>query len=141
LNIAGVYQDAVTRDWAMQTCLLATQMAGEERIQNTWHDVNSLGDPANLLDAVRAALVADVIVVSVHAARELPIDLYVWVDAWMPRRLSRVGALTALVGVAEPLEPQSVRTIEYLQAVARKARLDFFPQERKRPLALRQAFL
>jgi hypothetical protein len=135
LNIAGVYQDTVTRDWAMQTCLRAAQLAGEERIQNTWYDVNSLSDSANLLDAVRAALVADVIVVSVYAANELPSELYVWVEAWLPRRRSRVGALTALVGVAEPLESQSVRTLEYLQGVARKARLDFFPQQRKRPVA------
>jgi nucleotide-binding universal stress UspA family protein len=135
LNIAGVYQDTVTREWAMQTCLRSAQLAGEERIQNTWYDVNSLSDPANLLDAVRAALVADVIVVSVYAANQLPVELYVWVDAWLPRRLSRVGALAVLVGVAEPLESQSVRTLEYLQAVAQKAQLDFFPQERKRPIA------
>src|SRR5665213_2735462 len=83
LNIGGVYQDAVTRDWAVQTCFRAAQLAGEERMQHTWHDVNALSDPANLLNAVRAALVADVIAVSVHPAKELPVDLYVWVDAWM----------------------------------------------------------
>jgi len=53
----------------------------------------------------------------------------------LPRRASRVGALAAVIGVAEPLEPQSVRTREYLEAVARKAQLDFIPQERKRPVA------
>jgi hypothetical protein len=135
LNVAGVYQDTVTRDWAMQSYLRATRLAGEEHVQNTWHDVNSLSDPAILLDAVRAALVADVIVVSVYAADELPLDLYAWVAAWLPRRLSRAGALTALVGVAEPLDSQFVRTIEYLEAVARKAQLDFVPQERQRTVA------
>ena len=31
----------------------------------------------------------------------------------------------------------NVRTLEYLQTVARKAELDFIPQERKRPVASR----
>jgi hypothetical protein len=135
LNIAGVYQDAVTQEWAIQTCRRMTELAGEKRVQSTWYNANSLSDPANLLDAVHAALVADVIVVSIYAANQLPIDIYVWVEAWVPRRLSRVGALAALIGVAEPFDFGSLRTLEYLQAVARKAQLDFFPQECKRPVA------
>jgi hypothetical protein len=135
LNIAGVYQDSVTRDWAMQSCRQATQLAGGERVQNTWYNTNSLSDPGILLNAVRAAVVADVIVISVYAADELPLDLYVWIEAWLPRRLSRRGALAALVGVAEPLDSPSVRTLEYLQALARKAQLDFIPQQRERPAA------
>lgn len=135
LNIAGIYQDSVTRDWAMQSCRQATQLAGGERVQNTWYNTNSLSDPGILLDAVRAAVAADVIVISVYAADELPLDLYVWIDAWLPRRLSRRGALAALVGVAQPLDSPSVRTLEYLQALARKAQLDFIPQQRERPAA------
>jgi hypothetical protein len=135
LNIAGVYQDMLTRYWAMQTCHWATQFAREGRVQNKWFNVNSLNDPGIFVDAVRAALVADVIMVSVYAADELPSDLYVWFEAWLPRRPTRMGALSALIGVAEPLDSQSVRTREYLQAVARKGQLDFIPQERKRPVA------
>jgi hypothetical protein len=41
-----------------------------------------------------------------------------------------------LIGAAAPADPQSVRTHEYLQAVARKGQLDYIPQERKRPVAL-----
>jgi len=135
LNIAGVYQDSVTRDWAMQNCHRAKQLAGEDLVQNKWYDVNSLSDPGLLLEAVRATLVADVIVVSVYAAEELPLDLYVWVQAWLPRRLSRAGALTALIGVAQPLDSQFVHTVKYLQAVASRAQLDFIPEERRRPAA------
>jgi hypothetical protein len=134
LHIAGVYQDSVTRDWAMQTCHRATQLAGEERVQNTWFSANSLSDPKNLLEAVRAALAADVIVISVYAVDELPVDLRAWIDAWLPRRQPRMGALAAVIGVAEPLETRSVRTLEYLQAVAHKAQLDFIPHERQWPV-------
>jgi hypothetical protein len=135
LNITGVYQDNVTRDWAMQTCLQATKLATVERVQNKLYNVNSLSDPEILQEAVHATLRADVIVVSVYAAEELPLDLYVWFDAWLPRRRSRVGALAALIGVAEPRGTQSVRTHEYLQAVARRGELDFMPQGCKPPIA------
>ena len=131
LKIAGVYQDSLTRDWATQICRRATQLAGEERFQSKWYDAHSLGDHGVLFDAVHAALVADVIVVSVYAADELPLDLYVWFQAWLPRRPTRVGALTALIGVDESLDFRFARTQEYLQAVARKAQLDFFPHQRK----------
>jgi hypothetical protein len=39
------------------------------------------------------------------------------------------------VGVAQPLDSPSVRTLEWLQALARKAQLDFIPQQRERPAA------
>jgi hypothetical protein len=132
-SIAVVYQDKLTRIWAKQMCRPVMHWAAEERIQQTWQDVNSLSDPGILLEAVRAALAADVIVVSIHAADELPLDFYAWIDVWLPRRRSRAGALAALIGVAEPLDSRSVRTREYLQAVARRCNLDFIPQERRRP--------
>jgi hypothetical protein len=109
-------------------CRLVTQLAKEDLIQNKWFDVRSLNDTGILLEAVRAALEADVIVITAYAADELPLNLYVWIDAWLPRRGSRVGALTALIGAAEPLNCQPVHPLHYLQAVARRAQLDFIPQ-------------
>lgn len=134
LNIAGIYQDMVTREWAVQASGNATQLAGAESLQLKWYDVDSLSDINVFMDAVRTALAADVIMISVHAADELPLNLYAWVAAWLPRRLFRAGALTALVGVVESQDIHSLRTVEYLQAVARRARLDFVPQERRRPI-------
>jgi hypothetical protein len=89
LNIVGVYQEPLTQSWGVPVHRLATQVAGEDRIRNTWFDVHSLNNIGVLLDAVRAALVADVIAISVYAADELPLGLYVWIDAWLPRRNSR----------------------------------------------------
>ena len=128
LNIAGVYQDSVTRDWAMQSCSLATQVAGEKRVQNLWYNANSLSDPGILLDAIRAAVAADVIVISVYAADELPLDLYVWIEAWLPRRLSRMGALAALIGVAEPLDSPICPHARISASRGAQGRIGFHPE-------------
>jgi hypothetical protein len=135
LNIAGVYQDTVTRDWAMQTCRHAAQTTGEEHIQSSWFDAHSLSDERMLLEAIRAALVADVIVVSVYCAKKLPREIYRWIEAWLPRRLSRKGALAALIGFPEPPELPSASAFDYLQAVAARAQLDFIPAESPWPVA------
>ena len=130
LNVVGVYQDPLTQSWTSPMCNLVTQLAQEEFIQNAWYEVSSLRDAGMFLEAVQAAREADVIVVSIYAAEELPLELYVWIDVWLPRRHSRTGALAALIGVADPPGPALNRTFEYLQAVARRAELDFIPQER-----------
>lgn len=132
-KIAGVYQDALTRDWAMQMCGPVRQKFGEEYVRDTWHDVNSLSQTENLLEAVRAALAADVIVIAVHAADELPPEICAWIDVWLPRRPARTGTLAALIGVAGQPDAQALRTQEYLQAVANRGQLDFAPHERRFP--------
>jgi len=128
LNIVGIYQDEVTQSWGAPICRLAKQVAGEDHVRDTWYDVHSLDDIETLLEAVRAALAADMIVISVHAAEDLPLGLYVWIDAWLPRRPARAGAIAALIGVNDPQDFPSSCTHDYLQAVARKAQLDFIPR-------------
>jgi hypothetical protein len=132
-KIAVVYQDALAQSWAIQMCRPVRQKFGVENVQNTWHSVHSLSDPEVLLEAANAALAADVIVIAVHAADEMPPELCAWIDVWLPRRRARVGALAALIGVAGEPAPPAVRTQEYLQAVARRGSLDFLPHERKLP--------
>jgi hypothetical protein len=131
-QIVIVYQGTLAQDRARQMCHPVRQKFGGEYVQDTWHEVNSLGNTEILLEAVRAALTADVIVIAVQAADELPPELCVWIDLWLPRRRARAGALAALIGVAGQPEPQAARTQEYLQAVARRGQLDFMPYEHPR---------
>jgi hypothetical protein len=127
LNIVGVYQNALTHSWGCPCAVWRRNWPERVAVRSTRYDVHSLSDHQILLAAVRAALVADVIVVSVYAADELPLDLYVWINAWLPARNAREGAFTALLGADKPQDSQSVRTHDYLQAVARKGRLDLIP--------------
>ena len=134
-KIVVVYQGALAQEWAMQMCEPVWQKFGGEFVRDTWHDINSLGTTKILLEAVRATLTADVIVIAVHAAEELPPDLCAWIDIWLPRRNARTGALAALIGIAGQLDAHAASTQEYLQAVARRGELDFVPQEHRLPVA------
>lgn len=133
LNVAVAYADALTRDWAMKVSGQVTKMAGVETVHNTFWDIDRLSDPEVFYDAVGAAARADVIVIAAYAADELPLDLYVWIDAWLPRRSHEGGALVALIGVPENSAIPSSSTLKYLHAVAQKGHLDFLPQERSLP--------
>jgi hypothetical protein len=133
LNIATVYQDPLTRQWATELWERVGQLVSDEVVWHQSWKISDLMDSRVFTDSVRAASEADVLVVSVRDAGELPIGLYAWIDAWMPSRAGRAGALVALIGVPPEPSAQAGRAHGYLEAVARKAGLDFLPRERKLP--------
>jgi hypothetical protein len=140
LNVVLVYQDAPTRKWATQVCDQVTRLAGKDAVRCTWWEVGRLSDPEVLKDAVMTTMQADVILISIYDTKELPIDLCVWIDAWLPRRTLPTGALIALISVPGQVSAQLEHARGYLRAVARKGRLDFLLRERKLPAASRGYF-
>jgi hypothetical protein len=133
LRVVTVYQDPLTRHWATELWERVGQLiSGEDVRRQAWR-MSDLTDPGVFAEAVRAAAEADVLVVSVRDTGELPINLLLWTDAWLPGRAGPAGALVALIGVPSQPDAQSGRAYQYLEAVARKAGLDFLPQERKLP--------
>ncbi len=133
LRVATVYQDPLTRHWARELWDRVGQLVGQGGICHQSWKIGDLTDAQAYTGAVQAATEADVLVVSVRDAGELPINLCVWIDAWMPRRAGRAGALVALIGVCPQPNVQSGRVHAYLEAVARRVGLDFLPRERKLP--------
>ena len=131
--IAGVYQDAVTREWAAQVANNATQLVRECSVRSTWWKIGELSDPGVLRDAAQAATTADVLIVAVRAADKLPLELFEWIEAWMPRRLPLAGTLVALLGTPEPPGAASPHIRRYLQEVAWQGELEFLPQEQELP--------
>ncbi len=71
--------------------------------------------------------------ISVRGAGELPLVLRAWIDAWVAQRGGRTGALVAIIGLPAQPDAQAHHTLQYFQAVARQAGLDFLPRERKLP--------
>ena len=135
LNVAVVYQDAPTRKWAAQVCDLVSRLIGKEAMHSTWWAISHLNDPEMLADSVRTAMEADVIVVSIYDAKELPANLRSWIEAWLPRRRLPTGSLMALIGLAEQPGAQDYRVQDHLRAIARKGHLDFLLRERVLPAA------
>ena len=134
LNVTMVYQDRTTREWASEMWGRVAQLVGKESINAVSWRISDLARPGILAEAVQSAAHADVVVAAVSAAEELPSDLYVWFDIWLPRRTRSTGALVALIGLPEAASHQSSHAQEYFQSVARKGGLDFFPQKRLLPV-------
>ena len=129
LHIAAVYEDPVTRSWALQTCAHAARLVPKLPVHTTWWKIRLLEDPQIFATAVQAAARADVVCVSLRAAEKAPAALSRWFDAFMTQRSANEGALLALVGVTPPARPHLGSTLEYLRAVAERGRLAFLPQE------------
>ena len=141
LNIAMVYQDALTRKWATQVCDQVTRLAGKDAVHCPQWEISRLNDLCVLKDAILMTMVADVILVSIYDAEELPEDFRVWMDAWLARRYLPAGALIALISVPGELSARPKPARDYLRAVARKGRLDFLLRERRLPVTSRGYFL
>ena len=60
-----------------------------------------------LKDAILMTMVADVVLVSIYDAEELPEDFRVWMDAWLARRYLPAGALIALISRPGELNAQT----------------------------------
>jgi hypothetical protein len=140
LNVTLVYQDIPTRKWATQVCDQVSRLAGKDAVHCTQWEISSLSDPEVLQDAVLTTMLADVILISIYDAKELPVDLCVWIDTWLPRRSLATGALIALISVPGESSAQLEHARSYLRAVAHKSRLDFLLRERKLPVASRGYF-
>ena len=117
-----------------------TRLAGKDAVHCHQWEISRLNDFCVLKDAILMTMVADVILVSIYDAEELPKDFRVWMDAWLARRYLPAGALIALISVPGELSVQTKLARDYLRAVARKGRLDFLLRERRLPVTSRGYF-
>jgi hypothetical protein len=133
LSVVVIYQDPLTRHWAAELWDRVGKLIDSGGICNKSWNLSGLASAFVFAEAVQAAAEADVLVISVRDARDLPLLLHAWIDGWMPRRAGRAGALVALIGLPARPDAQFGRAHEYLGAIARQAGLDFLPRERKLP--------
>jgi hypothetical protein len=133
LNVVVIYQDPLTRQWATDLWDRVGQVIDSGGICSKSWNLSDLAGACVFAEAVHAAAVADLLVISVRDAGDLPLSLHVWIDGWLPRRAGRAGALVALLGVSARPDAQSGRTHKYLEAIAHQAGLDFMPRERRLP--------
>ncbi len=133
LRVVTVYQDPLTEQWAREMWESVEYVFSEGGARFESWSLTQLKQAFAFADALEAAAQADMLVISVRGAGALPLILHGWIDAWLPERSGRPGALVALIGLPSQPEPQSDHTYQYLEAVARQAGLDFLPRERRLP--------
>src|SRR5262245_28497001 len=78
LNVALIYEDAQTREWAREAYERVTKLAGEQGVRPTWWNLENLGNPGVLAAAVSTAMRADVIVLAARAGEGMPLAFYAW---------------------------------------------------------------
>lgn len=133
LRVMVVHEDSVCQRWAVEVRDQVADLVGPRCLRSSLWPFSDLAQSRLLNAAVRAAVEADVIVLSLRLGAAIPLPLEVWIEAWLPRRLQPTGTLVALLGMPEPLGPNPPAVPDYLRAVARQARLDFLPQQRALP--------
>lgn len=130
LNVALIYDDAQTREWAREAYERVAKLAGKQGVRPTWWNLNDLGDPGVLAGAVSTAMRADAIVVAARAGEGMPLAFYTWINAWLPNRFHS-GVLAALLGKTEHSSARRARVGEYLREVARQGRMHFLLETRE----------
>ncbi len=134
LRIAAIHQDSLPQEWATRVFRRAIQLVGPRSVHTACWSAETLHDPLALEAAIEAAVLADVLVIAVSGDEALPASIDRWIDSWLPRRLDRVGALVAIIGLPSQASNFTGRIRDYLRDVATLAHLDFLLHERMLPL-------
>jgi hypothetical protein len=123
------YEDAVTRDRAMQVCERLFQRFWKDmEFDFKWWRFDFLRDAGFTRQAGRQAAGSDLILFSAHARRELPGVVEKWIESWLPMRGTRDGVLVAMIGTAEDQLRGSSPIQVYLREVAQRANMDYLSQ-------------
>ena len=122
------YEDETTRGRAFALRdHLATELDDEHDIRQSWWKLAFLYDSQLRERATEAATNADMIVISLNNGKELPLILRMWIEEWMKQKDGHDSALVALVNNAPSARCTDCPILRYLNSVARKAGMDFFP--------------
>jgi len=130
------YEDAMTRDRAMQVCERLVQRFWKDMEFNfRWWRFDFLRDAGFVRQAARQAAGSDLILFSAHARRELPCIVEKCIETWVPWRGARDGVLVAMIGTAEDQLRGLVPIQVYLREVAQRANMDYLSQAAGAPVS------
>lgn len=123
--IVVLYEDNPSRDAAISLCNSLQQIFNSELdFEITWCRFKYFSDPAVAAEAADRAAQANVVLVSVPRAQDLPLEVKAWFERWLSRRQTSEGALVLLQG-SEPEPAFAISQSSYLYLVAERANLEF----------------
>ena len=130
-SAAVLYEDRETRNRVLEVGRHLQAKVGEEvELRFSWWRFDFLSEMRLAEQAAQAAMLADMLVISAHPGRGLPLVFTQWIEGWLPRRTQRESVLVALIG--SPEDSSEDAACNYLQAIARRAGMDYLA----RPLPL-----
>jgi len=124
LNVAVVYEDAVTREWARQVREQLIEEAGEKAVHCTQWKIDDLRQPELFREGAVALAKADAIVIALYEQERLPAQFYLWLNLWLQQRDGLPGALIGLIGTSRESGSASIETRRYLHSMASQGHLD-----------------
>ena len=123
--IVVLYEDTSSRDAAIALCdSLAQTFDSELDFEITWCRFKYFSDPAVASEAAEAAMRADLILVSVQRAQDLPLEVKAWFEQWLVKREATDGALVLLQASAD-MRSSTTSQCAYLYLLAKRANLDY----------------
>jgi len=129
------YEDSTTRDRALRICdRLVEKFWKDVEFDYSWWRFDFLRDLDIVDAAAYSAAGADLILVSAHAGRELPLPVQRWIETWLPLRKSGGGVLGAMIGTGQDQYKGLTPIHVYLREAAQRANMDFLPQMTDAPL-------
>lgn len=127
-DLIVAYEDEATRDRAFTLRdHLVRELENEHDIRQSWWKFAFLYDPRLLERATEAALTGDMIIISLNNGNELPLIARTWIDGWLKQKDGHDSALVALVDNTPSSRCTDCPMLRYLNSVAHKAGMDFFP--------------
>jgi hypothetical protein len=122
-----VYENFAAGKRAMEVCnFLLAQLGDEFEFGINMWKFEVLQHAKLSAMAVHDAIEAELIIVACDAAWELPTEVMLWAEAWVPAKQGQTAALLALFGnEAADFHSSIAPTSAYLKSVADRAGLDF----------------
>jgi hypothetical protein len=133
--IVILYEDNSSRDAAISLCNSLRQIFNSELdFEVTWCRFKYFNDSAVASEAADLAARADVVLVSVPSAQDLPLEVKAWFERWVPGREKSEGALVLLQS-SEPAPAFAISQSSYLYLLAQRANLEFISLSNASPSA------
>ena len=132
LSVVAAYEDASTDSRVNEFCrLLARQFGPKCQVSKQMWLLNELRSPQLRAIAAGDAAGADLVIVAVHHAEDLPGEVRDWVELWVGRKKKRPSALVALFDQAYRGDSSRMRV--YLADAAKRGHLEFLQQSDEAP--------
>jgi hypothetical protein len=126
-DFVTAYDDETMRDRTLVLCdRLAHTLQDDYDIRHSCWNFDALLDPRRLGQSIDAAVGADMIIIALHNAKELPRIARRWITGWLHSKGGQHCALVALTEAGPSARRVDCPVLRYLNSVARQAQMDFF---------------